>query len=311
MDLELYVLMAEHDNAGLPIAYLFLSTATSIEPLKRTRALKSFLDIIKNNYHTYPEFIHTDKDLAEVHASRDIWPSAKSQLCHWHVNRAVSDRIKKRKLATTPYNATRANNLFPFIDTSFVPRVRADPLDHEGSFEYDAPESTQENVERLLEYQRTGPNAISIRIPARNVEGLPSTSQSVRRLAPPTPEPPEESSDEERVFCPEQQRKPLLLMMEHHSNAHPLIPGEHAPTPDGVFHWAVNQAYSFCSSRGLPELWAYMWESWYRPGRWELWARAPYEKIPILRTTMIAESQYAHLLQSLNTYSRALTAGNS
>jgi hypothetical protein len=80
--------------------------------------------------------------------------------------------------------------------------------------------------------------------------------------------------------------------MEWHFCAHPLIPGYSAPTPEGIKAWAVKQAYEFCVLRDLPNLWAYLWENWYRHGRWELWARSgnPRE-IPRLKTTMLVEAQ--------------------
>jgi hypothetical protein len=50
--------------------------------------------------------------------------------------------------------------------------------------------------------------------------------------------------------------------------------------------------YKFCEARDLREVWAYLWENWYRPGRWKLWARSTHDAIPVLKTTMICESQY-------------------
>jgi hypothetical protein len=95
-----------------------------------------------------------------------------------------------------------------------------------------------------------------------------------------------------RIFCPDHFRKPLEEMMERHFCAHPLIPGYSHPSPEGIRHWAVKQAYSFCEENDLPEVWAYLWGNWYRRGRWELWARsACKEMIPILKTTMMVESQ--------------------
>ena len=81
-------------------------------------------------------------------------------------------------------------------------------------------------------------------------------------------------------------------MMERHLCAHPLIPGYSAPTPEGIKAWAVKQSYEFCVLHDLPNLWAYLWENWYRRGRWELWARSanPME-IPRLKTTMFVEGQ--------------------
>jgi len=110
-----------------------LSTATSIEKQKRRRALKAFLEVIKFKYGTSPRFIYTDKDAAEIGAAHDVWKDAKHQLCQWHVERAIGNRIKKQALATTKYNAKRANNVFSFISIKFTPRVKSDPNDYEGA----------------------------------------------------------------------------------------------------------------------------------------------------------------------------------
>ncbi|KAI6013705.1 hypothetical protein BKA83DRAFT_4063137, partial [Pisolithus microcarpus] len=66
--------------------------------------------------------------------------------------------------------------------------------------------------------------------------------------------------------------------------------------PAGIRQWAVKQMYMFCEENDLPELWAYLWENWYRRGRWELWAHtaAPGE-IPRLKTTMVMESHWRHV----------------
>ncbi len=54
--------------------------------------------------------------------------------------------------------------------------------------------------------------------------------------------------------------------------------------------------YTFCKRRGLTEVWAYMWMSWYSPSMWSLWARSSKGNIlPRLRTTMTAESHWRHL----------------
>ena len=79
--------------------------------------------------------------------------------------------------------------------------------------------------------------------------------------------------------------------MEQHLCAHPLIPGYAHPSPAGIREWAVKQMYNFCVASDLRELWAYLWGNWYRSSRWELWARSVYPEIPVLKTTMILESQ--------------------
>ncbi|KAH8985839.1 hypothetical protein EDB86DRAFT_2832928 [Lactarius hatsudake] len=106
-------------------------------------------------------------------------------------------------------------------------------------------------------------------------------------------EPDEETTSGRRTFCPIEYREAVVDMMERHFCAHPLIPGYSAPTPEGIKAWAVKQMYSLCVRHDLPNLWAYLWENWYRRGRWELWARSgePRE-IPRLKTTMFVEGHW-------------------
>jgi len=93
------------------------------------------------------------------------------------------------------------------------------------------------------------------------------------------------------TFCLTYLHDAIIAMVEHHFCAHPLIPGYSAPTELGIQYWAVKQIYTFCVDNGIPECWAYLWENWYCPDRWKLWARAGCDEIPILKTTMICESQ--------------------
>ena len=79
--------------------------------------------------------------------------------------------------------------------------------------------------------------------------------------------------------------------MEQHLCAHPLIPGYAHSSPTGICEWVVKQMYNFCVMNDLYELWAYLWGNWYQSGCWELWACSAYPEIPVLKTTMILESQ--------------------
>jgi len=101
----------------------------------------------------------------------------------------------------------------------------------------------------------------------------------------------DEGKEGHRTFCPAVFRDSVVNMIERHYCAHPLIPGYGPPDAIGIKRWAVQQMYNFCFKHELPEVWAYLWENWYRKGRWELWARCAHELIPILKTTMILESQ--------------------
>jgi len=131
-----------------------------------------------------------------------------------------------------------------------------------------------------------GTSKLTIRIPAR------STICDPGPVAEDKSDTDEETTIGRRTFCLLKHHVAMVEMMECHFCAHPLIPGYSAPTPEGIKAWAVKQIYEYCVLHDLPNLWAYLWENWYRRGRWELWARSgePGE-IPRLKTTMLVEGQ--------------------
>jgi len=79
-NLELYSVMGEYDNAGYPLSYCLLSTATALPIGKRTRALKAWGKCLRDEYGVMPKFAHTDKDMAEIGMLREVW-GVKLQLC--------------------------------------------------------------------------------------------------------------------------------------------------------------------------------------------------------------------------------------
>ena len=228
------------------MSYCLLSTATAIESGKRIKALTSWICKVKETYGIHPTFVHVDKDMAEINAVKEVW-NPKIQLCWWHLKKAVRERLKKTKLSTTPYNATKAHTEFSFIDPQFMPNGRSD---------------------------------------ARETEGLPVLS---------TPDDKSNPADEPdvsvRQFCPERYRDTILELIEKHFCAHPLIPGYCPPNPMDIRKWAVRQMYHYCQDNDLREVWAYLWENWYRGDRWPLWARSTFHEIPRLKTTMMVEAQ--------------------
>ncbi|KAF7966149.1 hypothetical protein HWV62_39928 [Athelia sp. TMB] len=104
-----------------------------------------------------------------------------------------------------------------------------------------------------------------------------------------------DSKHTKRTFCTAEHRQPIIDLIEAHLCAHPLIPGYSAPSPEGIREWAVKQTYQYCAEHDLREVWAYLWQNWYRPGRWELWARSVCPEIPVLRTTMMLESHWRRI----------------
>jgi hypothetical protein len=130
--LELYSVLGEYDNTGFPLSYCLLSTAASTEFNKRTHALASWLEQLRDQHGVNPRFVHVDKDMAEIGAIRAIWPRAKIQVCWWHLRKAIRERLGRNRLSTTPYVPKLAHEEFPFISLSFTPAGRPDYHDYEG-----------------------------------------------------------------------------------------------------------------------------------------------------------------------------------
>ncbi len=300
--LELYTVLGEYNNTGFPLSYCLLTTASSLEDKARTWALEAWTTRLHDKCDITPRFVHTDKDMAEIGASCHAWPGAKHQLCWWHQREAVR-RCLKGNLPTSMYNPWRARCEHQFVDPMFRPHGHTDPNDYEGC----APEEIYEQethsngADTMITSLTSGdPNSIKICLPIPasqstqqlkltiRIPGLSSRNHHV--------EPEDESEDDtangQRTFCPIEYCDTIVSMMERHFCAHPLIPGYSAPIPEGIKSWAVKQVYEYCVHNDLPNLWAYLWENWYRCGRWELWAWSTNaEEIPHLKMTMFIEGQ--------------------
>ncbi|KAG6847469.1 hypothetical protein H0H93_007956 [Arthromyces matolae] len=319
--LELYSIMAEHDNAGYPLSYCLLSTATAIDQGKRTKALTAWATNLRDTLGLQPSFAHVDKDMAEIGALRRVW-NAKISLCWWHLRRAVRTQLGKGKMTTTPYDPMQAAHEFQFIDPKFVPRSKPNFDEYEGGMPdstskatYPAPLLTQPSDIPSIripptQTQPTSKIAMAPRpkvdLKKSDVSGgrlvISLTQGPVNKTTTPMPTEDEEESENDddenkrRTFCPAIYREPIIKMMEKHYCAHPLLPAYSHPSSGGIRKWAVQQVYNFCVEHDLPEVWAYLWGNWYRDGRWELWARSFNDKeIPVLKTTMILESHWRRI----------------
>ena len=92
-----------------------------------------------------------------------------------------------------------------------------------------------------------------------------------------------------------QERDTVLDMLNRHYNAHPLIPdmGGTFRTSDAIHRECATEVYRWCRGRDYLFLWGYLWMQWYRPGKWEQWARSSNPgEMPILKTTMIVEAHW-------------------
>jgi hypothetical protein len=322
-NLELYSCMGVHDGAGYPIAYCLLSTANSLEIGKHTKALTAWAKHLRDEYGIYPDFANVDNDMALIGMSQAVWLIIKVALCYWHNRKAVGERLAKTKLSTSPYSSKRVHAEFNFIDVNWRPPGRPDKNEHEGGIHDDvmnknAPVQDNPNAVHIRIRLPTStpsqpvppPQDSSSKLPVRPVLGdivnlptdaaaAPVPGKPMIRLLPPRlpntqsepPSPEPEEVDARRTFCPLENRQPIIDMMENHYCAHPLIPGYSHPSAAGIRYWAVKQMYEYCVDHDLREAWAYLWENWYRSGRWEIWARSAHDMIPTLKTTMVMESQ--------------------
>lgn len=325
-ELELYALLGEYDNAGYPLAYMLLSTASSIADKKRTIALTKFLQAVRDNYHVNPRFNHVDKDFAEIAALKTVWPDAKIQICWWHLKRALNQRTCKAKLSTTPYNPEDAKREFAFVDVNFIPVTPPDPKEDEeyafGDNERnqkrkkkkrtrtkateDEPSSEPPLVPQVPDFLIKLPSLAALRARPKEAEDDAQSTGEQDDDESSIGDAPTEYEDDDDLevdvqptkhqFCPEGLRKTTIFLLERHYCAHPDIPGMSRPDAAGIRAWAVKQMYTYCENHDLRELWAYLWGNWYRPGRWELWARSSCAEIPHLKTNMICESQYVYFV---------------
>jgi hypothetical protein len=301
-----------------------LSTASAIEPRKRTNALEAWTKVLREKYGVMPKFMHSDKDMAEIGMCQNVWPEAKVQLCWWHIRRAVRTRLRGN-LPTSPYNVRRAHKEYAFIENTFYPYGKSNLDDTELLPD----EANAELAQHKTITEQPNPNSLYIRIPNLPLSNAvaPAPPAQTTSSHPILPIIPSDSSDKNaeggaqttwliirvpahfqiaakeehgdleaektirHTFCPDELQGQVIDMMERHLCAHPLIPGYSAPSPEGIKEWAVKQMYQFCKAHDLPNLWAYLWENWYRSGRWELWARCVVTEIPRLKTTMMVEAQ--------------------
>jgi hypothetical protein len=118
---ELYVVHAEIDGMGFPLAYLFMENNGNCGNGIRTGILINFLVQLKER-GLEPEFFISDKDFAQISAAHFVWKNIKVQLCLWHIKKAVEARLSSnKKPIQINYNGEAAHKLFSFIDPSFRP----------------------------------------------------------------------------------------------------------------------------------------------------------------------------------------------
>jgi hypothetical protein len=79
----------------------------------------------------------------------------------------------------------------------------------------------------------------------------------------------------EDVICSKKKADSVMRMVKRHMFRHPKVP---VLTDDELIFSNGEEIHAqavwelLTISKGNPRLFQYLWENWYRPGRWELWA---------------------------------------
>ena len=75
--LELFTVLGEYDNAGFPISSCLISTVNATDAGKKMKALAAWESALSSKYGIIPQFVHVDKDMAEIGSCRKTWPLTK------------------------------------------------------------------------------------------------------------------------------------------------------------------------------------------------------------------------------------------
>ncbi|KAF0366091.1 ATP-dependent DNA helicase pif1 [Gigaspora margarita] len=62
---------------------------------------------------------------AKINAAKEAWPNADIQLCQWHIDRAIMEKLKsKKRIQYIRYQPEEATNEFDFISPDFIPDLK-------------------------------------------------------------------------------------------------------------------------------------------------------------------------------------------
>lgn len=144
---ELYAIVGEIDGRAIPLAFCFTaSDGTALDGAK-DRLLRTIIKFVSNKCPNI-EFTLSDKDLTEINGFRAEIPHARHQLCYWHAITYIEERLAQDK-PPAAYSAIRANQVFTFIDPTWVPGISSGWLE-DGVHESDADSDIDKPVESVL-----------------------------------------------------------------------------------------------------------------------------------------------------------------
>jgi len=103
------------------------------------------MKVLHEKYGVVPKFVHSDKDMAEIGMSQQVWPDVKVQLCWWHIQKAVFSQLQGN-LPTSPYNIKHTCKEYAFVERNFLPYGRSNLDDTDLLFNKTGEQSLQTNA---------------------------------------------------------------------------------------------------------------------------------------------------------------------
>lgn len=86
----------------------------------RSVLTKWFLCLLNHGIDNVKIFL-SDKDFAQISSAQAVWKNVNVQLCKWHVNRAIKQKLSSSKVSSNiSYNAIEANQQCSFIDPTWT-----------------------------------------------------------------------------------------------------------------------------------------------------------------------------------------------
>ncbi|KAK7206714.1 hypothetical protein BZA70DRAFT_112439 [Myxozyma melibiosi] len=89
------------------------------------------------------------------------------------------------------------------------------------------------------------------------------------------------------------EKSAIVSMFTRHYYLHPLIPDSNGAfsTADEIHRQCATEMYDWCRERNAFRLWGYLYNNWYKPEEWRIWARSGNpDAIPMLQTTTLTDS---------------------
>ncbi|KAG9022921.1 hypothetical protein FS837_006091, partial [Tulasnella sp. UAMH 9824] len=282
---EISGLIAEGNGQGIPLGFIY---TTGTDGTAKTGAkMRLLIDFLRFFRHRCPKikFTLTDKERAEIDAFREVWPEAKHQCCYWHAIRYLETRLSENKPPGL-YNPRDAWREFDFIDPTWAPGVVANEEDARNEMESGSvmPKGQEDEKEELESMKQ-----------AVTATCWPPAFVLINgdRRIPVWPNPPAVRKADLLIFCPHEHRKPIVEKFRRHFCHHSLIPLNDADSTclsaEEIYEAAVYDMYQYCRQNNLAQVWAYIWNCWYAPEKWKLWARSASPLISRMRTTMMVE----------------------